>query len=103
MNEEKVCAWCGNVFQLKNNFQKYCSDDCRKSAEMKRITAYRKSHREHYAQYRAKKRDENRLKKEIRQARISIDEYAKAARAAGMSYGKYVGMMRLVREEGGSK
>ena len=72
---KKLCSMCGKVIQAAKN-RYYCP-------ECERV----RWHQNH--EQTAKK-----AKAEARTARPTIDEKAKAAKAAGMSYGKYTAMMR---------
>ena len=72
---KKLCSMCGKVIQAAKN-RYYCP-------ECERVRWH-----QNYEQT-AKK-----AKAEVRTAPLTIDEKAKAAKAAGMSYGKYTAMMR---------
>ncbi|WP_302816183.1 hypothetical protein [Selenomonas flueggei] len=72
---KKLCSMCGKVIQVGKN-RYYCP-------ECERV----RWHQNH--EQTAKK-----AKAEVRTAPLTIDEKAKAAKAAGMSYGKYTAMMR---------
>ena len=72
---KKLCSMCGKVIQVAKN-RYYCP-------ECERV----RWHQNH--DQAAKK-----AKAEVRTAPLTIDEKAKAAKAAGMSYGKYTAMMR---------
>ena len=72
---KKLCSMCGKVIQVAKN-RYYCP-------ECERV----RWHQNH--EQAAKK-----AKVEARTAPLTIDEKAKAAKAAGMSYGKYTAMMR---------
>lgn len=72
---KKLCSMCGKVIQVGKN-RYYCP-------ECERV----RWHQNH--EQAAKK-----AKAEARTAPPTIDEKAKAAKAAGMSYGKYTAMMR---------
>ena len=64
---KKLCSMCGKVIQVAKSLC-YCPE-CRRVRGQKRHEA------------------------EVRTAPPTIDEKAKAAKAAGMSYGKYTAMM----------
>ena len=72
---KKLCSMCGKVIQVAKN-RYYCP-------ECERV-------RWHQNHEQATKK----AKAEARTAPPTIDEKAKAAKAAGMSYGKYTAMMR---------
>ena len=72
---KKLCSMCGKVIQVAKN-RYYCP-------ECERV----RWHQNH--EQAAKK-----AKEEARTAPPTIDEKAKAAKAAGMSYGKYSALMR---------
>ena len=72
---KKLCSMCGKVIQVAKN--RYYCPECER---VRRHQSYEQA---------AKK-----AKSEARTAPLTIDEKAKAAKAAGMSYGKYMAMMR---------
>lgn len=72
---KKLCSMCGKVIQAAKN--RYYCPECESV----------RWHQNH--EQTAKK-----AKEEVRTAPLTIDEKAKAAKAAGMSYGKYTAMMR---------
>ena len=72
---KKLCAMCGKVIQTGE--KRYYCPECER-------VQWHKKHEQA-----AKK-----AKEEVRTAPLTIDEKAKAAKAAGMSYGKYSAMMR---------
>lgn len=77
----KTCERCGNEFEGRWN-QKYCKD-CR-------VEAYRES--------RNLRRRRARQKKHSKESHLI--EHVKAAKAAGMSYGKYMAMLKQKEYEG---
>lgn len=74
----KKCECCGENFYAAKRSVKYCSDPCRKEAIRKQTAERNKSP---YGK-REKKMDR-------------IAEINAKARALGMTYGKYVGMLYL--------
>ena len=72
---KKLCSMCGKVIQVGKN-RHYCP-------ECERV-------RWHQNHEQAAKKE----KAEARTAPLTLDDKAKAAKAAGMSYGKYTAMMR---------
>lgn len=72
-----VCCHCNKVFQSNTAHTKYCSQSCRTKAneEKKRNEEYERRPR----------------------ANKELDRVAAEANAAGMSYGKYVAMLRYGR------
>ena len=94
-----ACELCGKMFMPKNNMAKYCGEDCRRKAAYERIKVYREENREKFAGYREEARSQRKRKKdEKKKSMHSIDKIAADARAAGMSYGKYMAMKRLQGE-----
>ena len=74
----KKCECCGENFYAAKRSVKYCSDPCRR--EMMRQQA----------------RERNKSPYEKREKKMDrIAEINQKARDAGMSYGKYVGMLYL--------
>lgn len=76
----KKCEWCGETFLTYKHRSIYCSDTCRKESAYARQKAYRKE---------AEKKTEPAV------ITSTLAETNQAAREAGMSYGKYVGMLWL--------
>ena len=76
---KKKCEICGVKFETHRKNAKYCSDACRKEANRKNNAEKNKSPYE--------KKEERRLD--------HLAEINQRAREAGMSYGKYVGMLYL--------
>ena len=72
---KKLCSMCGQVIQVAKN--RYYCPECERVKRQK------------WNEAEAKK-----AKAEARTAPLTIDEKAKAAKAAGMSYGKYSALMR---------
>jgi transposase-like protein len=72
---KKLCSMCGKVIQAAKN--RYYCPECERVLWQKQHKAAAKK-----------------AKSEARTAPLTIDEKAKAAKAAGMSYGKYTAMMR---------
>lgn len=76
---KKLCSMCGQVVQLAKS--RYYCPECERVKRQK----WNKL---------AAKKAKVKAKAEVRAAPLTIDEKAKAAKAAGMSYGKYSAMMR---------
>lgn len=72
---KKLCSMCGKVIQVAKS--RYYCPECERVKRQK------------WNEAEAKK-----AKAEARTATPTIDEKAKSAKAAGMSYGKYTAMMR---------
>ena len=75
----KFCANCGNKFTGRRT--KYCSEFCRKKAKISNMTASRK------ADFEAVK---PKVMKPKTKPKLSLEEVAKLAKDAGITYGKYV-------------
>ena len=73
------CKCCGKYFEHHNYCKKYCSPECTKAARKKREQQYWEDKKEQ--QYDEKK-----------DPKSALSEINSLARAAGMSYGKYVAM-----------
>lgn len=76
---KKLCSMCGKVIQVAKN--RYYCHECER-------VQWQKQHKL------AAKKAKVKAEAETRAAPLTIDEKAKAAKAAGMSYGKYTAMMR---------
>lgn len=74
---ERVCPICGCTFVREANYRKYCSPKCQKTAK-KELSAERKR----------RAREGTAAKKPETISPLSA--VARAATAAGMTYGKYV-------------
>lgn len=72
------CKLCGNTFEAAGSNAKFCPE-CKKT----RSKVYKKHHKEWEQNKKARERAE-------RKKALSIEEAAKMARDAGMSYGEYV-------------
>lgn len=75
---KKLCSMCGKVIQVAKN--RYYCPECER-------VRWHKNHEQ--AAKKAKIKAEA-----IRTAPLTLDDKAKAAKAAGMSYGKYSALMR---------
>lgn len=82
----RKCKYCGKEFTvMKTGGKKYCSKECQKEIN-KPLAAERWRN-----SYKEKRRREREKKKETIPGKMeSIAEIQRKARAAGMSYGKYV-------------
>lgn len=82
----RTCKYCGKEFTvMKTGGKKYCSKECQKEIN-KSLASER-----WYNSYKGKRRREREKKKETTPKKMeSIAEIQRKARAAGMSYGKYV-------------
>lgn len=75
---ERICYFCGKFFTYEPRGRKtYCSEECYKKAVAARNSQHKKK----------------KTKPETTTG-SSITEIARAARAAGLSYGQYVDRMR---------
>ena len=88
----KTCERCGVEISVLWMRQKYC-DDCAKGVKREMNSASTKSANEK----RKAKAAEKREKKKPHVSRI--DDILQAARKAGMSYGRYVAMIAMKKEE----
>lgn len=87
------CKVCGNEFITFNSRQKYCSDNCRKIAGIS-VSRLKEDERRSVALENKKKP----IRKKVSNLK-EINRIDALAKAAGMSYGKYVSMLSL--REGG--
>ena len=76
--KEKVCPMCGKTFIGKHN-QKYCGKECS-------ATATRERHKKQ------KRVDDYKQKLEgyQQESKVSLEEAARKAREAGLTYGQYM-------------
>ena len=73
VEREIECPGCHIIFKTTHNSKKYCSKDC----------------------YKACKSHQSTKRKRKTKANAELDKIAAAARAAGLSYGKYVAKHNL--------
>lgn len=85
MNKIKVCLNCGKEYIPTKGNQKYCSAECKK-------IVMKWQQRQAALLYKEKT-------KKSRLSREKIDEIAVKARKAGMSYGKYVSLIEMRKEQ----
>lgn len=80
--QTRICTECRKAFVSLSGRTRYCSPECRKSAQKMAARGY-------YEQQKAKKKDAKKVivKKE---KGANLDAAVKAASEAGMSYGKFV-------------
>lgn len=91
-----VCDICGQTFKKANGSQRYCSVPCRREAQHQQNLEWMRRYREEMQQFKKKQ--------EKKAAYSSFQELAdmnERARAAGMSYGKYVALLREGRVQFG--
>lgn len=74
---EAKCEECGLIFEKKRNNQRYCCPECSKAGRL------RKSRENHRAARLAKQR-------QAKNRKPTLSEINQKARAAGMTYGKYM-------------
>lgn len=86
-NNIGICFKCGVKFERKSGTAKFCPD-CRKEAERERNRRYKRKVR---AKIKREKEDTPSKPKHKSQ----IDSIIKAAKAAGVSYGKYKAMVDM--------
>lgn len=100
MQESKrVCAECGIAFVPNTATTAYCSDECRRKVHNRQMREYRERNRDAIAELNRKRSAEKRAEMAyLRHWKSTkrLDEKVALARAAGMSYGKFMGMMRLM-------
>lgn len=89
-----VCVICGQTFKKVNGIQRYCSLPCKRKAQHQQYLEWMRRYREEMQQFKKKQ--------EKKPAYSSFKELAdmnERARAAGMTYGKYVALLREGRVE----
>lgn len=93
---KKICRECGKSFETIGNQHNmaYCSFECRKTAEHKRIAeAYEKKKLQRQEASEAKESKPKVVKRKHK--KLTIGEISVLARKAGMTYGKYVAQNKL--------
>ena len=88
---QKVCAYCGTVFETDHKRKKYCNDGCCYKAN----APGRKERQEQYYRERREKRENLMRFIQGKDTIVGIDE---EARQAGMTYGKYVAWQQSQKE-----
>lgn len=90
---KKICRWCQKEFwdDSKMNQRRYCSEECSHQASKEKQKAWHAQNRKKpFGGYR---KSEPKPTQEKGISSMTMEEVQRAARAAGMSYGKYVAMM----------
>lgn len=82
---EIACKECGSVFMAKRHNASYCCDECRHKGKLKRNAKSRQRRQEE-----EKKQREQEKKVKKRKRKSSLAVVNERARAAGMTYGKYM-------------
>lgn len=87
----KKCEYCGNEYVYRASNSRYCSVTCRNRCNNERKKETNNAINEEYKARRKeqKQKEEERKKKD----KTSLQKKINAARALGMSYGKYVALM----------
>ena len=85
MNYDKTCVVCGKKFIAKRCNKVCCSDDCAKIHRNYLQSEHKKSHQK--------------VKDAKKHRHLTFTEKMRAADAAKLTYGKYVGMMYLKERE----
>lgn len=91
----KECKNCGNPFEPKNQQQMYCCEKCRLSA---RRDTYQRKYLRKCRQKKLEAETNERKKKAEKQNLLA--EMNRLAKAAGMSYGQYMAVLRMQRMRG---
>lgn len=73
--KKKTCSICSKTFYTEYPHQRYCSKECGREA-----------HNE-------QKKERREREKNLANSKLSLDDINRQARAAGMSYGKFVAEM----------
>ena len=87
VKEKRKCLICKKTYIAKKINSKYCGESCAQQAYAEKSKENDKNKREREAK----------KKQAIEASQKSLSDYAAAARAAGMSYGKYQEQMTLQR------
>ena len=86
------CAWCGKWFELNKNgkTKKYCCDDCKRKARLKREREYQELQRKIFRKEEAEFIEKMKPKKSSVFGDDSLSDILKRAAALNMSYGEYM-------------
>ena len=98
----RVCPECGVAFTPKNATQKFCTEQCRLAKKKRYNKEYNAERRIERKAYREERKAGESYKKNWRKA-DSLAELARLARAAGMSYGQYISVMKMQRMRGAAE
>ena len=90
-----VCVLCGQTFKKTNGIQRYCSVPCKRKAWHQQNLEWMRRYREELKQFEKKEKK----KKATYTSFKELADMNERARAAGMTYGKYVALLREGRVE----
>lgn len=87
----KKCEYCGNEYVYRASNSRFCSATCRSKHNNKQKKENDKAFDE---AYKAKQKEQKQKERERKKKdKNSLQKKINAARALGMSYGKYVALM----------
>ena len=95
---EKICRECGRSFETTGNQHNvaYCSRECRKAAEYRRLEAsYERKRLQRQEQKQEAEVQKPKVVRRKKKKVPTIGEISVLARKAGMTYGKYVAQNKL--------
>lgn len=98
IKRQKKCLACGKDFydDSLGNGRKYCCEKCANDAKKQQMKKFRENQKEDKKETKKENKKETPIEHSI--SGKSIAEVQREARAAGMSYGKYVAMMERNNE-----
>ena len=88
----EMCSACGKEFTSDTRW-KYCSDECAVGAQRSLSAEYKRLHRQEVPPPPTSLKRHREVKLQ-QKAPLTLTELSAAAEAAGMSYGKYVALMK---------
>lgn len=95
---EKACKECGSTFMAKRHNTSYCCEKCKHKGKLKNNAASRQRRLE---EEKRQKEQEEKARKKKRKRKSDLAAVNERARAAGMTYGKYMAQeyAQMVRVE----
>ena len=92
---KKICPVCGAEFIPKDNRQNYCSDECIIEVRAQKHHEFYKARSDETVVKLSSNQRYRRKIKGLKKPKSSFADIENRARSAGLSYGKYVQMMRM--------
>lgn len=103
LEHTEICSMCGREYvstdAVRNRKVHYCSGNCRDRARFL-DEEKRKNHLERCKEYGRRKQEEKKRTRKKKKPESDLVRVVKEARDAGMTYGRYVGMMWQRGEKG---
>lgn len=84
-----TCKICGAKIWSSNGLRKYC-DECGESARLQRAAELNRANAAKYRENKRRKKAQEEAEKVMKRDGMTLSEAARAATAAGMTYGQYM-------------